>query len=624
MTAANTMKAPILILAFLGGFVLNSGATVSGPDNIVYGTITLGGVAVTAADTNILVAARLQPNGPPIATYSMGWLPTVGNFYSLRISVETVGSVLAPNAVLSNQVIYLDVDNGTNILTQTSFTVGPPGQITLLNFGSSSSVGSSGGLAGASSGSLSVTLLPAAAAAVGARWQVDAGPDQISGATVTNLSVGSHTVSFTFISDWTTPPNQTNVIITGGVTTMASGIYTQTNAGLTLLTNGYGSIQHAAWPAVLVPGKAYKVKAVPAAKNVFVSWVGGTNQPYSVLSTSASYTFSNQSFLLLEANFETNVFLAAAGTYSGLFAPTNSARQQTDSGSFLSTVSSSGAVSGSLEFGNQTVSFSGTFNSDGAAEINSKGTRNEPSLSITLQLDFADQSVSGTISNSTFTAELNGNRDVFGKSDQAAAFEGQYTLVIPGTNNPTTGPFGVSYGTVKVSSTGAITLAGSLADGTAISQSSEVSQDGYWPLYVNLYSGKGSLWGWNYFTNHTLTNASAISWINATNSARTAVYRSGFTNQQATLTGGIFTPGQTLPSGLIATLQESNLAAITITNKLTLKTNRTTGVISGSFANPTEPKQTIKFNGVILQGQTNAQGYSLGTNQSDAFLLELP
>ena len=50
---------------------------------------------------------------------------------------------------------------------------------------------------------------------------------------------------------------------------------------------------------------------------------------------------------------------------------------------------------------------------------------------------------------------------------------------------------------------GTITLAGSLADGTAISQSSVVSQDGYWPLYVNLYGGKGSLWGWNYFTNNT-------------------------------------------------------------------------------------------------------------------------
>jgi hypothetical protein len=56
-----------------------------------------------------------------------------------------------------------------------------------------------------------------------------------------------------------------------------------------------------------------------------------------------------------------------------------------------------------------------------------------------------------------------------------------------------------------------------------------------------------------------------------------------------------------------------------------LKTNKTTGVISGSFANPDEPQKTIKVNGVILQGQTNAAGYFLGTNQSSgAFTLGLP
>jgi hypothetical protein len=149
-----------------------------------------------------------------------------------------------------------------------------------------------------------------------------------------------------------------------------------------------------------------------------------------------------------------------------------------------------------------------------------------------------------------------------------------------------------------------------------------VSQDGYWPLYVSLYGGKGSLWGTNLFANGAITNASLLSWINETNSSKTAVYRSGFTNQQAALSGGIYLPGDVLPADLTATLQENNLS--TMTNKLTLKTNKTTGMISGSFANPSNPKQMIKVNGVILQGQTNAQGYFLGTNQSGAFLLDPP
>jgi len=60
------------------------------------------------------------------------------------------------------------------------------------------------------------------------------------------------------------------------------------------------------------------------------------------------------------------------------------------------------------------------------------------------------------------------------------------------------------------------------------------------------------------------------------------------------------------------------------TNKLKLTITKSTGVISGSFANPVNPKKTIKVNGVILQGQTNAQGYFLGTNQSGSFTLDPP
>jgi hypothetical protein len=52
--------------------------------------------------------------------------------------------------------------------------------------------------------------------------------------------------------------------------------------------------------------------------------------------------------------------------------------------------------------------------------------------------------------------------------------------------------------------------------------------------------------------------------------------------------------------------------------------SKSTGLISGSFANPASEKQTIKFNGMILQGQTNAQGYFLGTNQSGTFTLDTP
>jgi membrane protein implicated in regulation of membrane protease activity len=73
-------------------------------------------------------------------------------------------------------------------------------------------------------GSLTVTISPAAAVSAGAMWNVDGGSWQASGASVFNLSVGSHTVAFKSITGWTTPSSQT-ATITNGQTTSLTGTY---------------------------------------------------------------------------------------------------------------------------------------------------------------------------------------------------------------------------------------------------------------------------------------------------------------------------------------------------------------------------------------------------------------
>ncbi len=75
-------------------------------------------------------------------------------------------------------------------------------------------------------GSLTVTISPAAAITAGAQWNVDGGTWKNSGATVGNLSVGSHTVNFNTITGWTAPASQT-VNIVKGQTTSAGGLYVQ-------------------------------------------------------------------------------------------------------------------------------------------------------------------------------------------------------------------------------------------------------------------------------------------------------------------------------------------------------------------------------------------------------------
>ncbi|MGO8700153.1 MAG: leucine-rich repeat domain-containing protein [Limisphaerales bacterium] len=76
----------------------------------------------------------------------------------------------------------------------------------------------------APNGSLQVTLAPAGAASAGAQWQVDGGLWQSSGDTVPDLAVGSHTVAFSAVSGWITPPRQT-VTITDNNTATPTGTY---------------------------------------------------------------------------------------------------------------------------------------------------------------------------------------------------------------------------------------------------------------------------------------------------------------------------------------------------------------------------------------------------------------
>ncbi|MBF0292065.1 MAG: VCBS repeat-containing protein [Nitrospinae bacterium] len=74
-------------------------------------------------------------------------------------------------------------------------------------------------------GSLTVTISPAGAITAGAMWRVDGGAWQASGATVSNVAVGSPTVSFNTVAGYTTPANQ-NVAVTTIGTATATGTYT--------------------------------------------------------------------------------------------------------------------------------------------------------------------------------------------------------------------------------------------------------------------------------------------------------------------------------------------------------------------------------------------------------------
>jgi hypothetical protein len=113
--------------------VLAGRAVVPEPDNVLYGTITLGSVQMTAANTNIVIEARAQLDGPAIASYGLGALRSAGDFYSLRVSLESLAPVVSPSAAISGQLLYLVASDNGRPCAQATFTVMGRGQITRLD-----------------------------------------------------------------------------------------------------------------------------------------------------------------------------------------------------------------------------------------------------------------------------------------------------------------------------------------------------------------------------------------------------------------------------------------------------------------------------------------------------------
>lgn len=89
-------------------------------------------------------------------------------------------------------------------------------------------------------GSLQVNLGPTGAVTAGAKWQVDGGAWEGSGASVAGLALGSHTVCFSAVAGWGVPACQT-VTISYNETTAALAEYLEPRgaAATAIVTNGF-------------------------------------------------------------------------------------------------------------------------------------------------------------------------------------------------------------------------------------------------------------------------------------------------------------------------------------------------------------------------------------------------
>lgn len=402
---------------------------------------------------------------------------------------------------------------------------------------------------------------------------------------------------------------------------------------ITVVINGNGTVSGVANGQLLNLGQSYTATATPAAGASFVNWSGG------VSGTSTSLTYVMRSNLVLIANFAlintngSNSFTPVAGTFKGLFLESNEV-QNARSGYFTFVLTDKGTYTASLLSEGRKYSTSGRLSLEGRATNTIARTRtNELTVVWDLRRDGAD-TISGRVTDGRWIAELTGDRAIFNTRTNPAPQAGRYTLVIPGTTGSINSPEGDGYGAVTVDGNGMVSFAGTLADGTKVTQKGCISKNGEWPLYVSLYSGRGSLLGWLLFTNRAGDDVSGrLSWISPTNS-NGKFYPAGFgvdsdalgsryvapvgpakvleiTDGAIILSGGNRSRSSTNDVTLGAKSKITNVG----TNTLTLSFTLSSGLFKGSYVEDGTTRKTA-FSGAVLQKANHGSGYFLGTNQS--------
>jgi plastocyanin len=437
-----------------------------------------------------------------------------------------------------------------------------------------------------------------------------------------------------------------NVSNSIGVTPSTNAVLTVIpTAILTVRINGKGTVKPNLDGKLLGIGQTYTMTATPAAGYVFSNWSG------TISTNSQKLTFQMQSNMALQANFAPGQFLGVKGIYRGLFYETGGVALAS-SGGFTLTTTVNGTFSGNLQMSSGRSSFSGHFETNGTAEVVAR--RRTGNFMVDLQIDLSGDSskILGSLTDGTFNAPLSGDRSVFNTKTNPAPQAPRYTLVIPANPSATNAPQGDGFGTVTVNRSGLLQFSGTLADGTKVSQSSAVSSDGEWPLFVAFPGSRGSVLSWvNLGTTSTNALSGDVTWIRtpstkaygsgSSGSAAPQPFAAGFMVVSA-LTGFPyvrpasgspilgFTDGRLVFTGVDLTslitndvvLNSNSRITNLSSNKLTLSFNLQTGTFRGTVADPNLSSKRYAFSGVALQTTNVGRGYFLGATQSGTVLLE--
>jgi hypothetical protein len=577
------------------------------------------GDSETAASNLTVSASSSNPTLLPVGNIVFGGSgsnrtvtldPATGEFGTAAVTVSVSDGVAASSVTFQFTVIAAKPVNTPPVISAIPNQVTHQGAINLtipFTVGDKESAASSLGL---TAGSSNPALVPASNIVFG-------GSDSNRTVTLTPVSgqTGSVSITLTVSDGLASASNSFQVIVTPGVQ-------------VTLTENGGGTISPNIAAGLLTVGNSYSVTAFADAGQRFVGWTG------SIVSSNQTLTFVAATDLNLVANFVAiTSFTPINGTYGGLFYEADEV-SQSSSGSLTVQTTSRGTYSGKLQIASSRYSFSGRVNAQGQA-TNMISRHNASTLA--LELNFgssvqADQ-VSGRVTDGNWVARLSADRATYNATTNPAPYAGNYTMLLPGRLGDPTIPSGDGFGTIAVSAGGLVTFAGTLGDGTKISQGGMLTKPNLWPFYTSPYSGKGSLMSWLAFHKPAENNMNVnglVNWIKLGDPTSSS-YPAGFTNQCQAI-GSIYVAPITTSShvlkldnaGLVfsgGSLSEpsTNFLALGLSsrvtnlssNKMTMTFSLSKGTFRGTLTDPITGKAK-PFSGVVMQNLNAGYGTLLG------------
>lgn len=406
-------------------------------------------------------------------------------------------------------------------------------------------------------------------------------------------------------------------------------------APLIVTVTGSGTLSPNYNGSTLDVGVNYSMTANPASGHLFDQWTltaGGA----SVTNLNRTLTFAMQSNLVINARFASNPYPSLATTYIGLFFPPERTNITVQNSGFVSLkLTTTGTFTGYILFENASNYFTGNFSASGVAHTTIARGTNTP-LSLDLQYHFSQTYVSGAITGADWTSAIGSMIPVM--SGTSNPFAGTYNMFVEGFGAPPNTPAAEGPFTVTVTSNGSLTVAGRLADNTAVTQKTVVAWGGYWPFYAPLYGGRGLVLGWLSMDPFW---SSWAHWVKPPTPGD-PFYPSGFSTLRSVEVHDFFRQANGANS-VRWTNGEIRLGAGNLSNEvvgyfvlsnnvarfwhagvsnLTLQINPTNGSWSGSFRHPVTGSNT-PFLGTLVQQYVPfnmtpdwGTGFFMGTNES--------